>query len=195
LREFTSEESERHNALTKQAWALTEGELLIEPVAVRPANWFAKRKLTKALGLFEKALEINPDGWSSLWAMGKIYQRLEEHDQALLCFGKAFQINPQQKDVAREAGLAALDVGNGAEALYFCQTAVELMPDDPGLVANLAWAYVISGNVTQAQTTIRRAVEADPEDEISKAIERVIGEIASGKRPMPKTLVEITRLG
>jgi len=195
LREFTQEESDRHSALTKQAWALTEGELLIEPVVISPANWLVKRKLAKALGLFEKALGINPDGWSSLWAMGKIYQRLENHNQALLCFGKAFQINPRQKDVAREAGLAALDVGKGAEALYFCQAAVELMPDDPGLVANLAWAHVISGDVAQAQVTIRRAVAADPEDAISKSIERVIGEIASGQRPLPKTLVEITRSG
>lgn len=194
MREFTPEEANRHDALTDKAWALTEGEMLLdEPRQLGTPNWFVKRKLQKAIGYFEQALEINPEGWQSMWAVGKIYQRLGCPEETYLWFNRAHQVNPQQTDVAREAGIAALYLGKGNEALHLCEIAVQLDPDDAGLVANLAWAHLISGNVALAQETIQKAIAANPEDNISKTVLRIIDQIASGTRPIPKTLLEICK--
>lgn len=195
MRDFTPEEAERHNALTDKAWSLTQGEMLLdEPHPVGAPNWFVKRKLQKAIRYFEQALEINPAGWQSMWAIGKIHQRLGCPEAAFLWFNRAHQVNPQQTDVAREAGLAALDLGKSKEALYLCKAAVQLAPDDAGLVANLAWAHLISGDVALAQKSIQQALEANPEDDISKTVLQIIDEVASGVRPVPKTLLEISEL-
>lgn len=196
MREWTQEEADRHNALTKQAWSLIENELLIHDrfPSAQP-NWLAKRRLNKAIENFRKALEINPESWSSMWALGKIHQRLKQREEAFLWFSRAYEANPENPDVCREAGLEALDLGKAKEAIDFCETAVRLSPDDFGLMANLAWAYLIANRIQDAQTTIGTAVQADPQDQISQSVARIIDEVASGTRPVPKTLLEISQHG
>ena len=76
-REFTQAEADRHNALTAKGWALTKGRLVLhgEEPSGRP-GWYTRWQLRRAARCFEQALKINPEGWSSMWALGKIHQRL-----------------------------------------------------------------------------------------------------------------------
>ncbi len=196
MTEITGEESQRHNAFYNRGCSLVEGEILLhEASSIGEPNWFAGRKLKKAIICFEQALQINPEGWRSMWALGKIYQRLGQPEESFSWFCRAQKIKPERTDVAREAGLAALDLGKANDALYYCELAVKLQPDDVGLVANLSWAHLISGNVGLAQQTIQNAVAAAPKDNISKAVLQIIDEVASGTRPMPKSLLEIRKPG
>ena len=82
-REFTRAEADRHNALTAIGWALTEGRLVIqgEEPSGRP-GWYTRWQLLRAARCFERALAINPEGWSSMWALGKIYQRFGDQEAA-----------------------------------------------------------------------------------------------------------------
>jgi Flp pilus assembly protein TadD len=189
----TQKDIDHYNSLYEWACELTDNEMLLSGIPLGPPGWWARKKLSKALKLFAEVVQMNPESWPSLWAMGKIYQRLGNSEASLQVLKQAHQINPQQSDVAREAGLAALDCGVAADALKFCKVAVDLAPQDAGLVANLAWAHVISGDMKTAQSTIQQAVDASPEDKISQSIQRVIGEIARGERPRPKCLKDISR--
>lgn len=188
-RKFTEAEISRHNSLYEKGWELTKGRFYFhrEGITGRP-GWWARRKLLEALRCFQQALEINTENWSSMWALGKIYQRLGEHEISLHWFSKAHKINPAQPDVAREAGLAALDCGESSLAIQLCSSAVHSNPDDIGLIANLALAYMLHGDDADAVACARRAVALDPEDEVSRNAMKYVQEVADGQRARPHRL-------
>lgn len=191
VREFTQSEADRHNALTEKGWALTEGRLVFhgeEPVG-RP-GWYTRWQLRRAVRCFERALDINPEGWSSMWALGKIHQRLGEQEIAFGWFAKAHGLMPNHPDVAREAGIAALDLGHAEAALALCRAAVTSSPDDPGLVCNLALAHCLAGDDAEAVRCVTEAAERDPADTVTANVQQFIGEVASGKRARPRSLEE-----
>ena len=190
-REFTQEEADAHNALTEEAWSIINPLIILNesPVRGKP-SWFERRKLKKAVSLFEQAREINPDGYSSMWALGKIFQRLGDNAIALKWFEHAHQVNPEQPDVAREAALSALDVGDSDSAIRYCSAAIELSPDDPGLVSNLALAHLLAGDDQKAFRAAEEATSRDPEDPISKTVLKFVDDVAQGRRDRPKTLAE-----
>jgi Flp pilus assembly protein TadD len=195
-REFTQAEADRHNALTTRGWALTQGRLVLHGQAPsgRP-GWYSRWQLRRAIRFFERALAIHPEGWSSMWALGKIYQRLGQQATAFGWFAQAHTLNPQQPDVAREAGIAALDIGRLEEALALCRTAVASKPDDPGLVCNLALAYCLVGQDAEAERCAADAARQDPSDGISATVLGFVREVASGKRQRPQCLKEVFPYG
>ena len=96
-RELTEDEIREHDEAYQRGWALVEGELLIGGAgAMRKPGILARRRLRDAIGCFETALSLNPAGWQSLWALGKIHQRLGELPKALECFTRAHEIDPSQ---------------------------------------------------------------------------------------------------
>jgi tetratricopeptide (TPR) repeat protein len=190
--EFTQEEADRHNALTDAASEIVRNETIIHgrPPPGLP-GFFLRRKLKKAIRLYEQALAINPEGWSSMWVIGKIHQRLGDQKAAFSWFLKSHNINPTQPDVAREAGLAAMDSGLVQEAVQLCFSAVKLSPDDMGLQCNLALAYLLAGDDARANECARVAVASAPEDEIPKAALSFIRDVSEGKKKRPKMLSEV----
>lgn len=190
-REFTEEEAALHNSLTEEGWSLTKGRLYLhgEGIVGRP-GWWASRKLRKAVRCFQQALEINPDDWSSMWALGKIYQRLGEHEMSLHWFSQAHKVNPTQPDVAREAGLAALDCGDSSLAVHLCRSAVDNNPNDIGLIANLALAYMLHGDDTDAVACARRAVSLDSDDDVSRNVLNCVQDVLDGRRTRPRRLLD-----
>src|SRR5580765_7008207 len=66
-----------HNRAFEEASALVKDEI---PLHERPAmpgpGWWLRRKLKRAISLFESVLALNPDNWSAMWLVGKVHQRL-----------------------------------------------------------------------------------------------------------------------
>lgn len=185
-RELTEDQIREHDEAYQRGWALVEGELLIGgPGRVRPLGLRARRQLREAIGCFKTALKINPEGWQALWALGKIQQRLGKPKKALEFFAKAHEIDPSQPDVAREAGITATDLGDGPAAVRYTRAAIAAKPDDPGLVSNLALAYLIGGNLDRARTAAAEAASRAPDDPITKAVRDMVEDVAQGKRPRP----------
>src|SRR6476469_6827247 len=100
--ELTTEQTELHNRLYREAWKMIEGEIHLQNALSPKATWFLRHKLKQAISRFEQTLEIDPTNWSSMWALGKIYQRLNDDTAALQWFTKAHEINGTNPDVARE---------------------------------------------------------------------------------------------
>jgi len=94
VREFTEAEGREHDRHYQEGWKLIRGDILLAGSRASGApGWFARRRLAKAIVCFEAALAIHPDGWQSLWALGKIHQRLGTADLALQCFARAHALN------------------------------------------------------------------------------------------------------
>lgn len=190
--ELTAEQVEEHNRLFNEGQRLIEGELLLAGnEELRPPDEVMLGKLTKAMHCFEQTLAIAPENWSAMWVLGKIHQRLRNYPAALQWFSRAFQVNPQQPDVAREAGLAALSAGASKQAIQFCEAAVQLRPEDPGLTANLALAYLIAGDLLTARQLAQTALKQVPDDPLTKDLLGVIEDVIVGRRSQPETLGDI----
>ena len=183
----------RHDEIVDEGWSLVEGEVFSDGSGPsgRP-GMFARRKLQNTIERFQEALEINPKGWQSMWALGKIHQRLDSAAESLFWFRKAMALAPDEPDVARETGLAAFEVGNTELALQCCQAALDARPDDAGLMANLALAHLLRGGLAEAEGFVSKALELVPHDPVSGHLSQIIGEVAKGMRPQPASIRDIT---
>ena len=156
-------------------------------------GWFLRRKLKRAISLFQRVLELNPRNWSALWLIGKVHQRLGDQAAALSAFERAYQINPRQPDIAREASMSATEIGRTDAAILFGLRATEIEPANAGLHANLALTYLLAARLAEAQASINRSLALDPNDKISKTIATAIEHfVASGHAP-PSSTRELSR--
>jgi tetratricopeptide (TPR) repeat protein len=187
LREISEQEANRFNRAYERGCALAEREIMTHDSRRRGRpGWFGRRRLRKAVDALRLALSVVPESWPAHWLQGKVHLRLDESRQALECFRRAFEINPGHPDVAREASIAAMEMGDGLEAVRFAEAAVSSNPEDVGLVANLALALLIRGDTDAAAARAADAVARAPEDAISQFVKRVADDVAAGRRPRPE---------
>jgi tetratricopeptide (TPR) repeat protein len=126
-----------------------------------------RQHAVRAAEFFERAVMLRPENWNAMWTLGKVRQMLQEHEQAYQAFKAAYELEPNHPDVCRELCQECIALGKGAEAVATAQRAGGLDPDDVGLVANLAFAYLIDQQITAAVETVRDASRRDPDDPIT----------------------------
>jgi tetratricopeptide (TPR) repeat protein len=186
---ISDKDIELHDRLYAKAWALIEGEIYLQGRSpLDKPGWRARRKLNEAISLFEQTLKIKPENWNSMWALGKIYQRLSDGSSAFNWFAQAQKTVPDNADVLREATLCAMTLGNGGAAVALATSAVSLNPNDPGLISNLALALLLDGQVKEASEQIAIAVRANPDERIARSVQQLIEDVKLGKVPPPRTL-------
>jgi tetratricopeptide (TPR) repeat protein len=152
----------------------------------RPSQRPNVDKIKEGIKYLNAVTKINPENWAAFWLKGKAYQALGSPQSAYNEFKKAFDIEKENPDVARELMIEALNLGKGEEGVEIAKHALELKPNNPGLMANLGLAYLINGEIDNAEDITRKAINLDPLDNINKQILYIIEEVKSGKRPQPK---------
>ncbi len=191
--ELTEAEADRHNGYVRKGWDLIEGLVILDGVPFGAPTWFAKRRLRKAIRHFQAALQINPTGWQSMCALGKIHQRLGEHQKALEWFVRAQGIDPAQSFLALEAGHEALEVRDFQHAIKLFEAAIRQNPEDSRFVSSLALAQLLAGSVTAARISIAEALAIDPTDKISQGIQRAIERVWT-EGAIPQSTADVRRL-
>jgi len=181
-----------HNRVAKRGWDIVRGHLWLGAGARRRRpNWLVRWRLHRAAKCFHRALTINPLGWQSLWALGKIHQRLRDDAAALHYFGRAFEIDAKQPDVASEAAVSAAYIGDGPAAVGYARAAAAARPGDSAILSNLALALLISGEARAARDTVREALRLGPRDSVTRNLAAVIEAVIAGTRPHPTSAQEI----
>ena len=191
---MTPSELEEHNHLYKEAIQVVGNEIIIQghPRLSEPSSE-VRSKLDHALQLFSRVIGLNPDNWSAMWFMGKIYQRCGDHSAALEWFARAHNLNLGQVDVLREASVCVMELGRSKEGISYAFSASSLRPDDAGLQSNLALALLLAARLDEARQSIEKAILKDPADPIGKTVSRMIEHfIDSGQKP-PRTTKELQR--
>ncbi|MDB6015830.1 MAG: hypothetical protein JWR19_319 [Pedosphaera sp.] len=185
---LTEQHRLEHNRIFEEASALIKNEIPLHERPRMPApGWFLRRRLKRALALFDRVLELKPENWPAMWLVGKIHQRLGDFNTALSWFERAYQENPSQPDVAREASMCAMNTGRHDVAIVFAHRATQIEPANAGLHANLALAYLQAGRISDAQASIERSIAGDPADKISQTIRAIIKHFATNGRTPPTT--------
>jgi Flp pilus assembly protein TadD len=93
--------------------------------------------------------------------------------------------------ICRELAGVCLALGKFAEAVRVAERAVVLHPDNYELLGNLAVAHLLSGNVGAAQKSVRAGLELEWRDATNVYLRQVIQDVASGRRPPPKSMSEL----
>jgi hypothetical protein len=187
----TQEEERRRkvNEIYKKACGLMDGLISLDGEILSREQ---RRRLEQAVPLFETVIEMQPAHWAAMWTMGKVLESLGGDVQRRFeLFARAYRVNPDQADVAREAGLAAILVGRHEDALLFCRRALALDPNDSGLRTNLALSLLLMGEVDAAKTNILGALREDSGNEIIQHLAKVVDEVAVGLRPCPRHIQEM----
>jgi tetratricopeptide (TPR) repeat protein len=176
----------------KRACTLSHGELLLHEHQFRKApSFWIRLKLKRAAALFKKVLVCSPHHWNSMWLLGKTEQRLGNERAALDWFAKACEEPHNNANVPREASLSAMHLGLSRHAIEYCEEALKIEPGSAGLLCNLGLAYLHDGKPAEALVHVQRAIEADPQDPVSRNVLRLIEHIIATKAACPKSSIEM----
>lgn len=189
---ITEEDAALHNNLFNEAIEYIHPYMLLVGGTPRKAsNSFAQAEIKKGIQLLDRVTEINPVNWSAYWVKGKAYQALEDDKNSYYEFKKAYLLESNNSDVARELAMECLFLGKGNESVKVAKHACELNPEDAGLIANLGLAYLIDGDIENAFTTTKLAYDLNPKDKITRRQLLAIIEIKLGNRKAPKKLDDL----
>lgn len=185
---MTEEERTEHNRTFEEAAAIVRSELPGEAGDDLPSpGWFARRKLARALMLFERVVSLNPKNWSAHWMMGRVHLVLKDTPMALECFERAHTANPSQPEVARQASRCAMDLGRHEAAFGFAQRAVQIDPNSAALRYNLALACLLAGQLPEAQLAVSQAIAGEPSNTTTQELRAIIQHFATQGGTPPAT--------
>lgn len=189
----TIRNDEEHNRYYKEASNLVMPYFKLLDGGQKPRKTSkARADLRRGIVLYGAIVSYAPSNWNAYWLMGKTHQALQEPTAACNAFGKAYAIQKENADVAREYMVECLEVGQTSEGIAAAEHALSLEPRDSGLLANLALAYTVAGRTSEALSKVEESISIDPSDKITVNLKRVIREIIEGTRPQPKKLSDLS---
>lgn len=116
----------------------------------------AQDYLALARELFIEILNKDPNHLYARFCLGLLHEHLGEHDEALECFRRVYEADPQEPSVIYKYAEALLAVGKEAEGTELLEKLVEL---DPGFVSGiyrLAMQYQRARQTEKAKSLFAR---------------------------------------
>lgn len=127
---------------------------------------FAQGKFEKAIDLYAQASELRPDDYQSPLLVSQIHADLGDEDKARSARQRGVKVVEERLDLNPDDvralylganGLVAL--GEREKGLAWAGRALELEPDEPMLLYNLACIYSLAEEVEDAIDCLERAIE------------------------------------
>jgi Flp pilus assembly protein TadD len=112
----------------------------------------------QAVAVLEQVALRHPQNKALLGAYGRALADVGRFDQALDVLSRAH--TPDQPDwrVLSAQGAVLDQLGRHQDAQRHYASALKIQPNNPGVLSNLGLSYALSKDLTQAETTLRRAV-------------------------------------
>lgn len=179
---LTDKEIQEFEYYFKSAGSLSKGLTILKGNPETKIGFWNRRKIRKAIRLYYKCLAIRNNHWQTHWLIGKLYQVLKENEKAFDHFKVAVEIEDDNPEVAREASIAAMDIGKVELAVSYSLEALNRNPEDYSLYCNHALNLMIIGKDKDSLTFIDKAISMGPNDPINKYAFRLISEVINGQR-------------
>ncbi len=166
----------------------TQGCNLVEPffqLVDRPPKQISltdKEDILRGIDCLMQALEIKPSSWRAMWVIGKAHQALGDNDKAMHWFEEACRFDHRNTEVFREAFVQCLKLGLGEKAERYALSALELAPNDAGLLSNYALGLLLNNKPQEAKAVAEKACAKDPDDPINLRVMRLI-DVVLGAEP------------
>lgn len=104
----------------------------------------------------------------------------ESYPQAVQCFIKATQIDPQFAEAFNQQAIALFFMTEWEQAINCCRSAITLIPVHFGAIAGMGHCYTQLGELRRALACYRRALEINPRmPAIQQMIQRLEGHAKS----------------
>jgi Flp pilus assembly protein TadD len=146
-----------------------------------PKSLRGRQAIAQGIALLEQVTRMRPDSWQSFWFIGKASQAAGDSAAAYDAMKKAYALQPDQRDVAREFVFEALCTARSGEAVTAARRVSAAHPDDAGLSANLAVALLADRQLDAAQQETARALRLAPGDPITRNLAQAITDVRNGK--------------
>jgi Flp pilus assembly protein TadD len=130
----------------------------------------------QAAAVLEQAAIQNPHDEGLLGAYGRALADNGNYQQALEVLNRAHSPDRPDWRILSVQGAALDQLGRHAEAQRYYASALRLVPDEPSVLSNLGLSYALSKDLSQAETTLRRAAAQNVSDpKIRQNLALVIG--------------------
>ena len=127
---------------------------------------FAEGDLERAAELFLKAADLSPEDYQVPALLAVVYRGLEQPEKVIASSQRLLELtknhlqrnsNDVRATYFRAGALAEL--GRREEAIEWANRALEMEPDDPAVLYNVACIYVTVGELDEAMGLLERSVE------------------------------------
>ena len=120
-------------------------------------------ELSKAVGAYQKILEIDPNQPDALNLLGVIARADGNSAQAVKLISRSLKVRPDFADAHNNLGNAFTDMGKPDNALASYNRAIAINPDHADAHYNLGSAFIDLGKMEEAFACQRRAVTLNPQ--------------------------------
>ncbi|MGB8252242.1 MAG: tetratricopeptide repeat protein, partial [Anaerolineaceae bacterium] len=144
-------------------------KILLDLVREVPQNWQAFIELGwvyyqrgdglgEAVSAFQKVAAIDPTRGEGYFAMGQVYAREKQYQEADDHFKHAIELNPQAWNWWITRANTLRESEDLSSALIIYQQALELFPDRAPIYYEMAWAYRLAESKSKAIQAIEQAL-------------------------------------
>jgi tetratricopeptide (TPR) repeat protein len=112
---------------------------------------------------FAKVNEMGLQSSQALAALGYVYYAQKKVPESIDALRKALELDPRNPNALNSLGfIYAEEKIDVVKAIQLCRQAVEMAPRNAAYLDSLGWAYLRQGNLLEARTTFRRALDQAP---------------------------------
>jgi serine/threonine protein kinase/Tfp pilus assembly protein PilF len=139
---------------------------LFEAFYYHARDSFARGEREKAIDLYRKAAEVRPEDYQAPLLMAQVYEDLGRHEKAREARGQGVRLAEERLDQNPDDiralymganGLVAL--GEREQGLKWARRALEVEPDEPMLLYNVACIYSLAEEADAALQCLERAID------------------------------------
>ncbi|MDP1675326.1 MAG: tetratricopeptide repeat protein [Bacteroidota bacterium] len=163
LRKKLTETKSEQEKINQQKEYKTATEVLTASNLFRAGfQAFDSHEYDKAIQLFQKAMEINPNDPLLNNNLGSAYYKSGNYGKAIQYLEKAIEINPQYSMAFNNLGNVYSDKGNIDKAIELYENAVDLNSENYLAYYNLGLAYYNSGKKDKAIKYYKKTIKINP---------------------------------
>lgn len=121
----------------------------------------------KAIEIFKKAIELNPNDDESCRWLGNSYLKNNQIEEAIKSHLKATELNSNDYQSWLDLAISYIHNEQYEEAIEPLLKAIELNPNDASSLSILGYVYKINGQYEEAINSLLKAIELNPNDDYS----------------------------
>jgi tetratricopeptide (TPR) repeat protein len=166
------DEAEEHLLEAKKQVSETKDEALVEYHLGEIET--EREEYQKALGHFQRIVELQPDVAESWAGLGRAQQNLKNYEEAEASLKRAIELDPKDPDFYSSLGLLYADQDQHTRAIATLEEGVRANPDLTDLYMPLVIANINAENFQQAEKWLDKLEEVDPEAEFIPVYRQLI---------------------
>jgi tetratricopeptide (TPR) repeat protein len=128
----------------------------------------------KAIKLFDKAIELDPDDFESFRNKGLALSNIGREKKAMEWFAKAISKNPLDYDAMRQTGVSLSKLGKDLEAIEWFRKALLVNENDYDSMRQLGISLAMLGKFETSVDLLKLALSVNPNDLESKRNLRLV---------------------